>query len=375
MNIHGGVSVSVNQSSHGGLYTSQAAPSSTQRLVDDSFSDTELSSNGQLELVGPSDRHQKNSFHLKQSGPEFESRDLQYSEKVFLRCSARSENLFSSSLPYPETRQPLNQLPLPLNSPKCEPITSTIESSTSVLLLGNEINEIQEEDVHSDDLLKDFLNLPEDTADGNLQMDLQILSDQLGIAITDSGESPRLDDIYEPSHGLPSFQITCKTANQQVETSKVCVQTKSTNSSTAASKQRLRWTLELHERFVDAVKKLDGPEKATPKGVLKLMNVDGLTIYHVKSHLQKYRLAKYLPETKEGDLCLSKTSSHLVGSVIAKFPVKLLVNGILMSLFFQVIQRTTCVKLVQVAKSVILLTNILKFDCHGSYYCAIISPV
>ncbi|GAV88075.1 Myb_DNA-binding domain-containing protein [Cephalotus follicularis] len=55
---------------------------------------------------------------------------------------------------------------------------------------------------------------------------------------------------------------------------------------------RLRWTPDLHLRFVHAIERLGGQDRATPKLVLQLMNIKGLRIAHVKSHLQMYRCKK-----------------------------------------------------------------------------------
>uniref|UniRef100_A0A0D9W8B0 Myb-like domain-containing protein n=1 Tax=Leersia perrieri TaxID=77586 RepID=A0A0D9W8B0_9ORYZ len=55
---------------------------------------------------------------------------------------------------------------------------------------------------------------------------------------------------------------------------------------------RLRWTAELNSSFVQAIEFLGGQHKATPKLILQLMGVKGLTISHVKSHLQMYRCSR-----------------------------------------------------------------------------------
>eukprot|EP01018_Ginkgo_biloba_P026558 Gb_17966 [translate_table: standard] len=80
----------------------------------------------------------------------------------------------------------------------------------------------------------------------------------------------------------------------------------------ADPKPRLKWTPELHERFVDAVTQLGGPDKATPKSVMRVMGVKGLTLYHLKSHLQKYRLGKQ--SQKEANLDTNKDGGNSNGN-------------------------------------------------------------
>ncbi|KAL6326960.1 hypothetical protein AAG906_012644 [Vitis piasezkii] len=84
--------------------------------------------------------------------------------------------------------------------------------------------------------------------------------------------------------------------------------------SVASNKTRIRWTQDLHKRFVESVNCLGGAEKATPKGILKLMGSEGLTIFHVKSHLQKYRIARHQPGSTE-----ENSEKRTCADVITKF--------------------------------------------------------
>lgn len=72
-----------------------------------------------------------------------------------------------------------------------------------------------------------------------------------------------------------------------------------------SSTHKLKWTRELHLSFMRAVNRLGGRDKATPKRILQHMDKEGITIAHVKSHLQMFRTGKINAEGLPNTVALS----------------------------------------------------------------------
>ncbi|KAA8539552.1 hypothetical protein F0562_026244 [Nyssa sinensis] len=101
------------------------------------------------------------------------------------------------------------------------------------------------------------------------------------------GEEDENDRIRKPKNGASSSNSTVEENEKKAAAGSVRQYIRSKN-------PRLRWTPDLHLRFVhcDSKTRRTRHAGATPKLVLNSMNIKGLNIAHVKSHLQMYRSKK-----------------------------------------------------------------------------------
>ncbi|KAH9702025.1 Myb family transcription factor PHL6 [Citrus sinensis] len=203
---------------------------------------------------------------------------FQHSKGGFSRSSVFCTSLYLSSSASSETHRQIGNFPFLPHPRTFNQSVSAVDSTKSSLLFSEDMGNAYQEE-HSESLMKGFLNFPEDASDGsfpgvtcmgerlglNEHLELQFLSDELDIDITDHGENPRLDEIYDaPKSSLkPPMGLSC---NENYVSSAPPVDALSSHTSPAsatAHKPRMRWTPELHECFLEAVNKLDGPEIMT----------------------------------------------------------------------------------------------------------------
>ena len=151
-------------------------------------------------------QHQK--YHPK-SGPDSPvslAYHVQLSKSTFQRSSVFCTSLYLSSSSVSETNRQLGNFPFLPHPPTYSQSVSATDSTKSPQLVSEDLSSPFDEE-RSDGFMIDFLNLSGDASEGGFhgmnctsdnlelteQLELQFLSDELDIAITDHGENPRLD--------------------------------------------------------------------------------------------------------------------------------------------------------------------------------------